>query len=81
MDYTVVILSEFVSCYPALNWSDWKDSKRNRMKSEGDHWSQATLAGTDIHDCLKSNKIDSKHLVQWKEAEETLYKVSLPKSL
>ena len=81
MDYTVVILSEFVSCYPALNWSDWKDVNRKRMRSEGDHWSQATLTGSDIHDCLKRNKIDSKHLVQWKEVEETLYKVSLPKPL
>jgi len=80
MDYTVVILSKFVSCYPSLNWTDWKDANRKRMRSEGDHWSQATLTGADIIDCLQSNKIDCNHLVQWKEAEESLYKVSLPKS-
>ena len=81
MDYTVVILSKFVSCYPLLNWTDWKDANRKRMRSEGDHWSQATLTGADIIDCLQSNKIDCNHLVQWKEAEESLYKVSLPKTL
>jgi len=81
MDYTVVILSEFVSCYPEQNWSDWKDTNRKRMRSEGDRWSQTILAGEDINDCLQSNKIDSNHLVQWKEAEDTLYKVSLPKPL
>ena len=80
MDYTVVILSKFVSCYPSLSWTDWKDANRKRMRSEGDHWSQATLTGADIIDCLQSNKIDCNHLVQWKEAEKSLYKVSLPKS-
>jgi len=81
MDYTVVILSKFVSCYPTLNWRDWKDTNRKRMRSEGDHWSQATLTGADINDCLQSNKIDINHLVQWREVEDTLYKVSLPKPL
>ncbi|QNI92041.1 hypothetical protein SynBOUM118_01682 [Synechococcus sp. BOUM118] len=48
------------------------------MKSEGDHWSMATLSGADIWDCLDSNKIDRLHLVQWKRSCDDLHSVSLP---
>jgi len=78
MDFTIVILSEQRSKYPNITWSDWKDRNRSQMKSQGDHWSKATLPGHDINDCLTKNKIDSNHLVQWKEAKDTLYQVSLP---
>ena len=78
MDFTIVILSEHRSKYPNITWSDWKDRNRSQMRSQGDHWSKATLPGHDINDCLTKNKIDSNHLVQWKEAKDTLYQVSLP---
>ena len=42
--------------------------EQKKMKSEGDHWSMATLTGADIWDCLDSNKIDRLHLVQWKRS-------------
>ncbi len=80
MDFTVVILSKYTSSYSNVSWSEWKDSNRNRMRSQGDHWSKATLSGADINDCLSSNGINPLHLVQWKQDEETLYKVSLPQS-
>lgn len=81
MDFTVVILSENTSSYPNLSWSEWKDSNRMKMKSQGDYWSKTTLSGNNILDCLSKHKINDKHLVQWKEAGETLYKVSLPSPL
>jgi hypothetical protein len=48
------------------------------MKSEGDRWSMAALSGSDIWDCLDRNKIDPLHLVQWKPADDVIYRVSLP---
>lgn len=78
MDFTVVILNKHVSAYAGITWSEWKDSNRKQMRSEGDHWSKATLEGNDIWDCLDKNKINRLHLVQWKPEAETLYKVSLP---
>ena len=47
MDFTVVILSEYVSTYQGIEWSDWKDRNRKQMKSEGDDWSQSTLGGEE----------------------------------
>ena len=78
MDFTVVILSEYVSTYQCIDWTDWKDRNRNQMKSEGDNWSQSTLSGKDIWDCLDTNKIDRRHLVQWKPIGDALHRVSLP---
>ena len=78
MDFTVVILSEYVSTYQGIDWTDWKDSNRKKMKSEGDNWSQSTLSGKDIWDCLDTNKIDRCHLVQWKPIGDALHRVSLP---
>lgn len=78
MTFTVVILNEAVPSYPAIEWSEWKDSNRKQMKSQGDHWSKATLSGSDIWDCLERNQINRLHLVQWKPEQDTLYKVSLP---
>ena len=78
MDFTVVILSEYVSTYQGIDWTDWKDSNRKQMKSEGDNWSQSTLSGKDIWDCLDTNKIDRCHLVQWKPIGDALHRVSLP---
>ena len=78
MDFTVVILSEYVTTYQGIDWTDWKDSNRKQMKSEGDNWSQSTLSGKDIWDCLDSNKIDRCHLVQWKPIGDALHRVSLP---
>jgi hypothetical protein len=78
MIFTVVILSESVSFYPEVDWTEWKDENRKKMKSEGDHWSMAALSGRDIWDCLDRNKIDPLHLVQWKPADDVIYRVSLP---
>ena len=78
MDFNVVILSEYVSTYQGIEWSDWKDRNRKQMKSEGDNWSQSTLGGKDIRDCLDTNKIDRRHLVQWKPIGDELHRVSLP---
>ena len=78
MDFTVVILSEYISTYQGIEWSDWKDRNRKQMKSEGDNWSQSTLGGRDIWDCLDANKIDRRHLVQWKPVGDELHRVSLP---
>ena len=78
MEFSIVILSRFVASYPDVTWSDWKDENRKKMKSEGDNWSAATLRGTDIWDCLDSNKIDRLHLVQWKQSGDDLHCVSLP---
>ena len=78
MNFTVVILNEHVSAYVGITWSEWKDSNRKQMRSEGDNWSKATLEGNDIWDCLDRNKINRLHLVQWKPEADTLYKVSLP---
>ena len=81
MDFTVVILSEHVSNYQRIDWTDWKDRNRKQMKSEGDNWSQSTLSGRDIWDCLDTNKIDRRHLVQWKPKGDALHRVSLPDQL
>ena len=78
VEFSIVILSRFVASYPDITWSDWKDENRKKMKSEGDNWSAATLRGTDIWDCLDSNKIDRLHLVQWKRSGDDLHCVSLP---
>jgi len=78
LDFTVVILNEHTSAYPTIKWTDWKDDNRKRMISQGDHWSQATLTGTDIWNCLEINNIDPVHLVQWKPASDRLHRVSLP---
>lgn len=78
MEFTVVILDEYVSFYPKINWIDWKDHLSGQMASQGDHWSMATLTGSSIWDCLDSNKIDRLHLVQWKPSDDTMYRVSLP---
>ena len=78
MDFTVVILSEYVSTYQGINWIDWKDPNRKKMKSEGDNWSQSTLSGNDIWDCLDTNRINRSHLVQWKPIGDELHRVSLP---
>ena len=48
------------------------------MASQGDHWSQTTLKGKDIWDCLESNNIDPLHpQMQWKPAAEQTHRVSL----
>ena len=78
MDFTVVILSEYVSIYQGIDWTEWKDRNRKQIKSEGDNWSQSTLSGKDIWDCLDTNKIDRRHLVQWKPIGDALHRVSLP---
>ena len=78
MNFTVVILSKYVSTYQGIDWTDWKDRNRRQMKSEGDNWSQSTLSGKDIWDCLDTNKIDRRHLVQWKPIGDALHRVSLP---
>lgn len=78
MEFSVVILSQYVSKYKNIDWSDWKDSNRKKMKSEGDNWSKAVLSGEDIWDCLDRNKIDRLHLVQWKLVDDSLHRVSLP---
>jgi len=78
VEFTIVILNECVASYPQIQWSEWKDRNRMMMKSQGDHWSKTTLNGDDIHDCLKTHRIDRSHLVQWKPSSDTLYRVSLP---
>ena len=78
MNFTIVILDEYVTAYPQVEWSDWKDENRKQMISQGDHWSKGTLAGDDIWDCLKRNKINPDHVVQWKPESEKLHRVSLP---
>ena len=78
MEFHIVILDQYLSSYPDINWKSWKDYVREQMISQGDHWSLATLPGSNIWDCLDKHKINSIHLVQWKPAEDTLYKVSLP---
>ena len=79
MNFTIVILDEHVGSYPRMQWSDWKDDNRKQMISQGDHWSKTTLEGSDIWDCLETNKIDPQHVVQWKPASDKLHKVSLPR--
>ena len=79
MDFSVVILKQYVSDYQDIDWTDWKDLNRKKMKSEGDNWSKATLSGKNILDCLNTNKIDRRHLVQWKPVGDALHRVSLPK--
>ena len=78
MEFSIVILSEYINNYPKITWTDWKDENRKKMKSEGDHWSMATLSGADIWDCLDSNKIDRLHLVQWKRSWDDLHSFSPP---
>ena len=78
MEFSVVILSKNISSYENIDWTDWKDRNRKKMKSEGDNWSKAVLSGEDIWDCLDSNKIDRLHLVQWKPVDDALHRVSLP---
>jgi hypothetical protein len=78
MDFSVVILKQYVSDYQGIDWTDWKDLNRKKMKSEGDNWSKATLSGQTIWDCLDTNKIDRRHLVQWKPVGDALHRVSLP---
>lgn len=78
MNFTIVILNEHIPFYSQLKWADWKDDNRKLMASQGDQWSQTTLKGKDIWDCLESNNIDPLHLVQWKPAAEKLHRVSLP---
>ena len=78
LDFSVVILSEYVSLYQSINWTDWKDLNRKKMRSEGDNWSKAILSGENIWDCLDINKIDRIHLVQWKPVGDELHRVSLP---
>ena len=78
MNFTIVILDEHVTAYPHVEWSDWKDENRKQMISQGDHWSKGTLSGDDIWDCLKRNKINPDHVVQWKPESEKLHRVSLP---
>ena len=78
MNFHIVILSDCTSNYPQIHWTKWKDYVREQMISQGDHWSTATLSGSDIWNCLDRHKINPVDLVQWKPVEETLYKVSLP---
>ena len=78
VDFSVVILSEYVSLYQSINWTDWKDLNRKKMRSEGDNWSKAILSGENIWDCLDTNKINRMHLVQWKPVGDVLHRVSLP---
>ena len=78
MDFTIVILNEYVSSYSDIAWVCWKDHNRQQMKSQGDHWSMATLKGNDVWDCLAVNNIDPCRVVQWKPADESLHRVSLP---
>ena len=78
MEFSVVILNQFVETYPTIEWIDWKDDNSKQMKSEGDHWAKATLSGTDIWNCLDTHQIDPNHLVQWRPLNDTLHKVSLP---
>ena len=78
MEFSVVILNDNVSLYQGIDWVDWKDENRKKMKSQGDHWSKATLSGTDICNCLDYHKIDRRHLVQWKPIGDALHQVSLP---
>ena len=72
MDFDIVILSENVSSYPKIEWSEWKDQLSKKMTSEGDCWSRSVLAGQDIWECLDSHRIDSCHLVAWKPVMDTL---------
>ena len=78
MDFTIVILDEYVSCYPDIDWIDWKDHLSGQMASQGDNWSMTTLSGSDVWECLDGNKIERLHVVQWKPAEDTMYRVSFP---
>ena len=78
VEFSVVILNDNVSSYQGIDWVDWKDENRKKMKSQGDNWSKATLSGTDIWNCLDSHKIDRRHLVQWKPIGDALHQVSLP---
>ena len=76
VEFSIVILNRFVA---SIQTSPGQTGKMERkMKSEGDNWSAATLRGTDIWDCLDSNKIDRLHLVQWKRSGDDLHCVSLP---
>ena len=77
VNFTVVILNDHISTYTNIQWSDWKDKNRKQMKSQGDHWSKATLQGTSIWHCLENNKIDRRHVVQWKPEQDAIYQVSL----
>ena len=77
MEFSVVILNDNVSSYQGIDWVDWKDENRKKMKSQGDNWSKATLSGTDIWNCLDSHEIDRRHLVQWKPIGDALHQVSL----
>ena len=79
MNFSIVILNEFVACYSQMQWVEWKDHVRKQMMSEGDHWSMTTLSGSTIWDCLDRHKIDRAHLVQWKPVSDTIYQVSLPR--
>ena len=78
MEFSIVILNQFVDQYPTIEWSEWKDDNSKQMKSEGDHWAKATLSGTDVWNCLDIHQIDPNHLVQWRPLNDTLHKVSLP---
>ena len=78
MEFSSVILSKHIYNYSKIEWTDLKVRNRKKMKSEGDHWSMATLSGADVWDCLDSNKIDRLQLVQWKRSCDDLHSVSLP---
>mgnify|MGYP007016765441 FL=1 len=78
MQFSIVILNDHVSSYPSIEWNEWKDHARKLMKSQGDHWSLATLSGDNIWDCLHRHGIERLHLVQWKPVDDTIYQVSLP---
>ena len=78
MDFTIVILDDYVSCYPDIDWIDWKDHLSGQMASQGDKWSMTTLSGSDVWECLDSHQIKRLHVVQWKPAADTMYRVSLP---
>ena len=78
MDFHIVVLDEYLSQYPKIEWVDWKDHLSKKMMSQGDHWSKATLKGLNIWDCLEKNNINSSPLVAWKPTKDTLYQVSLP---
>ena len=79
VEFSVVILSEQVTSYPKINWTEWKDRNRKQMRSQGDMWSMATLSGSTIWNCLDNNKINRLHVVQWKPVDDTMYQVSLPR--
>ena len=74
MDFTVVILDKHVSAYAGITWSEWKDSNRKQMRSEGDNWSKATLQGNDIWNALTKTDLSPSPGAMETEAD-TLYKV------